>query len=80
VRHLADYEQQAAWRAERLAAEAKRELGVEPAGLGALVDAAPPAQFPALLRVLGGHAGRIVRSLPNAERRVRRALGIGLGG
>jgi len=80
IRHLADYERQAAWRAARLAEDARRELGVEPAGLGALVDSAQPAQFSALVRVLGGHAGRIVRSLPNAERRVRRALGIGLGG
>jgi hypothetical protein len=52
---------------------------VEPDDLAAAVERATPADFPALVRVLGRAADRACRSMPNAERRVRRAMAIGLG-
>jgi len=68
------------WNAERLREDAERYLGVHPEALSELVDSAPPERFPDLLRVLAAMCGRRCNASPNAERRVRRALAIGLGG
>lgn len=68
------------WNAERLQEDAECYLGLRPEALSELVDSAPPERFPDLLRVLAAMCGRRCKASPNAERRVRRALAIGLGG
>lgn len=67
------------WNAERLREDAWEYLRVHPHDLDALVDSASPDRFAALLRVVGASAGRRCKAFPNSERRVRRALAIGLG-
>lgn len=67
------------WNACRLREDADAYLGVVPDDLDALIDSAPPERLADLLRVLGAACGRRCKALPNSERRVRRALAIGLG-
>jgi len=67
------------WNADRLRADARERLGAHPDQLDMLVDSAAPDRFADLLRVFGAAAGRRCKAFPNAERRVRRALAIGLG-
>lgn len=67
------------WNARRLREDSKAHLDAAPEDLDSLVDGAPPERFADLLRVMGAVCGRRCKSLPNSERRVRRAMAIGLG-
>lgn len=77
--HLAALAGQAAWSEARLAARRRAEFGADDGTLEQRVDRAGPAQFGALLRTFADIEGARCMALPNARRRVQRALDIGFG-
>ncbi|MBA3055760.1 MAG: phosphotransferase [Sphingomonadales bacterium] len=79
LNHLAADAAQRPWRERRLREDVRARLAAHADDLDGLVDTAPAARLPELLTVVAADAWRRCKALPNAERRVRRALAIGLG-
>lgn len=79
LKYLRDSAAQSEWEAQCFREESQALLGLHPDDLDAFVDQATPEQFGALVQVMADATSRHCQALPNAERRVKRALAIGYG-
>ncbi|CAN5293371.1 hypothetical protein BH10PSE13_BH10PSE13_18050 [soil metagenome] len=79
LRYLQDKADQRDWRDRRMREDCRKLLAIEADQLDAGIAHANADQLPLLLAIVAADAWRRCKALPNAERRVRRALEIGFG-